>query len=163
VISDRRPALVRQDDLLSGNAPLPLPKIVMGCFATLAVSREGIAAVIYFAQAIDETMLVLDFDCGPMRGDLFTSVVTRLQQLAMATRSRLGEVAFFVQPDLVRQAEIANIHVTEIPEHLLDPDQLLLPAATHIAAGRVKMCAPAHEKSTDQPIRWRAGFSRWRR
>lgn len=150
---DRRPGLVRSGDLLTGNAALPFPSVVQGVFAVLAVSRQGIAAVIYFAQAIDGSMLLLDYDAGPMSGDLFGGIVARLRELAEATRSRRGPAGFFVQPDLIRQARLAGHKaVAEIPEHLLEPDLLLLPAAAHIASGRVKLCAPAHEKAQTSPF-----------
>jgi hypothetical protein len=124
----------------------------MGVFATLAVSREGIVAAIYSAQAIEGTMLILDYDAGPMQGDLFAGILARLRDLAAATRARLGGVAIYVQPDMVRQAHVAGIRADAIPEHLRDAEMLLLPAASHIAAGRVKLCEPAHNRAQTSPF-----------
>ena len=152
VLADRRPSLVKQESLLTDNAALPLPVVVMGAFATLAVSREGVVAAIYFAQAIDGSMLILDYDAAPMAGDLFRGIVARLGELAAATRARLGGVALFVQPDMVRQAHVAGIRAQPIPEHLQDAETLLLPAASHIAAGRVKLCEPAHLRAQTSPF-----------
>jgi hypothetical protein len=36
--------------------------------------------------------------------------------------------------------------------YLTDADLLLLPAAAHIAGGRVKVCVPAHEKAQVSPF-----------
>jgi hypothetical protein len=152
VIEDRRPALIRPDDLLTGNAPLPLPVVTMGTFATLAVSRDGTAAAIYAAIAVDRSALILDYDAGPFRGDLFATVAARLGELATVTRARAGRVAIFTEPELVRQAAIVRLNFTAIPDHLLEADDLLLPAASHIAAGRVKLCDPAHERAQTSPF-----------
>jgi hypothetical protein len=149
---DRRPALVQSGDLLKANAPLPFPKVINAVFAVLAVSREGIAATIYMGVAMDEAALVLDYDVGPLRGTLFADIVTRLAELAAATRARHPPLGIFTQPDLVRPGRISETHMIEIPEHLLDADLLLLPAAGHIAGGRVKLCIPAHEKAQTSPF-----------
>ncbi|WP_428487214.1 hypothetical protein [Rhodopila sp.] len=143
---DRRPAMVRSGDLLTGHAALPLPTVCKGIFATLAVSRQGIVAVIFCAMTFDDTMVVLDYDAGPLTGGLFSGIATRLAELATAIRAQRGGV-LFVQPDLVRPAQVAGYFVHEIPEHLQLSDLLLLPAAAHIAAGRVKLCLPAHLKA----------------
>jgi len=152
VISDRRPALVNQDNLLAANAPMPFPKIAKRVFAALAISRDGIAAVIYGVKSFDGKMLVLDYDCGPLRGDLFAGIVARLFELAATMRAAERISGLYVQPDLVRQASVAGFNATPIPEHLQDADLLLLPAASHIAEGRVKLCAPAYEKAKTSPF-----------
>ncbi len=152
VLEDRRPALVRPDDLLKDNAPLALPDGVSCSFAVLAIARDGLAATIYVALSARNEVLILDYDAGPLRGNIFANVAARLNELAAITRARVGDVAVFCEPEMVRQAGIVGLRFTPVPEHLLDANQLLLPAASHIAAGRVKLCAPAHEKAQTSPF-----------
>lgn len=154
---DRRPGLVRRDDMLRDSLPLPFPKVSLAVFASLAVSRTGMMAVIYFAQPYEPRtpeaeipMMILDYDCGPMVGSLFPNIVTRLEELRAAV---LGQASIlFTQPDMVRPAQVAGLRAECIPDHLLDADLLLLPAATQIATGRVKICVPAHERAKTSPF-----------
>lgn len=151
VISDRRPAMVRADDLLKGGAALPIPTFgCRGICAALAVSREGVAAVVYTGIIFDGSIMVLDYDAGPLTGDLFRRLSDRIIELLEATGAQFGYL--WVQPDMLRQAFVANVPAEPIPEHLADADMLLLPAAGHIAAGRVKVCIPAHEKAQMSPF-----------
>ncbi len=153
VISDRRPNLVKQSDLLASDAALPLPVACKTVFGVLAISREGIAAVIYASSnIIGDGMSVLDFDVAPLHGNLFGSIVARATELAATARARLGWALIFVQPDMVRPAQVARVNVQGIPDHLQEAEHLLLPAASHIAAGRVKLCAPAYEKGQTSPF-----------
>jgi hypothetical protein len=46
---DRRPSLVRQSDMLVDSVALPIPEICKYIFATLAVDKNGMSAVIYAA------------------------------------------------------------------------------------------------------------------
>lgn len=149
---DRRPGMVRSGDFLNGNAALPLPHSTPMVFAALAVSRTGMVAVVYFCKPMDQTsaLSILDFDAQPLGGPLFLDVAERLMGLAKILHTR--RVTAFVQPDLLRASQVAGFHMEPIPEHLVDADQLLLPAATHIAAGRVKVCVPAFEKAKTSPF-----------
>jgi hypothetical protein len=150
VIADRRPGLVRQDDLLTNNTALPLPTVCLAVFATLAISRDGIAAVLYVGKALDGRALIFDYSAGPLQGNLFQSIVERLLKLCAATRARAGG-CIFAPKELVRQAYIAGLQIQEIPVHL-DPEALLLPAAMHIASGKVKLCKPAEERARTSPF-----------
>ncbi len=147
---DRRPAMVRGEDMLAGGVPLPIPNFCPGLLATLAVSRAGIAATVYAGITYDGLVMVLDYDVGPLGGDLFPGIKQRVIDMTKATRAHYG--GLWVQPDMARQAYVANVGAEPIPEHLQDADLLLLPAAGHIAAGRVKLCEPAHEKAKTSPF-----------
>ena len=149
---DRRPALVRPDDLLKDNAALRFPPIgCRGLSAAVAVSRAGIAAVVYVGMIYDGSIVVLDYDAGPIRGALFAGITERLAQLTEATRAPFFG-GLWVQPDFVRQAYVADVAAEPVPDHLVDADLLLLPAAGHIASGRVKLCEPAFEKAKTSPF-----------
>jgi hypothetical protein len=124
-------------------------------FGTVAASRTGDVGVLFAAMGAGThrgSALVLDYDCGPLTGRLFPDVAARLQALAVQTRAPLGMALLYGQPDLIRPAFVSGLNMNEIPEHLLDADQLLLPAAAHIAAGRVKLCEPAHLKAQTSPF-----------
>ena len=151
VISDRRPGLVRQGDLLNADTALPLPSRCKVIYATLAVNKEGIAAVIYAAKQHFGPLLVLDYDVGPLRGDLFQGIVLRLVELCKGCICH--PPGLFIQPDMTLPAHHAGFDAAEvIPDRLLDASALLLSAASHIAAGRVKLCLPAHEKAQTSPF-----------
>ena len=153
VISDRRPGLVRQDDLLTQNVALPLPRGLMDVSATVSVSKTGIAAVVYMGL-LREGLRVLDFDCGPLSGSTFKLAAARTMELAEQCGVRYDpEMAgFYAPPELVRSLGVAGVNAIPIPDHLLDVEQLLIPAATHISAGNVKICLPAHEKGKTSPF-----------
>ena len=141
VISDRRPGLVRQGDLLNADTALPLPTRCKTIFATLAVNQDGIAAVIYAATQHFGPLLVLDYEVGPMRGDLFQSIGLRVVELCTGCICQPPQM--FIQPDMQIPAHHAGYDAAGvIPDHLLDSAGLLLSAASHIAGGRVKPLPP---------------------
>jgi hypothetical protein len=150
---DRRPAMVRQADLLGvDGGPLPLPTSrCLGIMATLAVSRTGMAAEVYVGIIFRGPALVLDYEIGPLSGTLFEQIMSRLAELAGSTHAQ-HIAGLWVQPDFVRQAYVVGIVADPIPEQFLDADLLFLPAAGHIAAGRGKLCEPAHVKAQTCPF-----------
>jgi hypothetical protein len=152
VATDRRPGLVRQSDLLADGAPLPIPRWLAGAFATLTVSKAGIAAVIYTGMT-HQGLLVLDYDVGPLARDTYENVADRVtalgQQCLVQNPSAVG---IYAPPELIRPMAVAGFYADEIPEHLLDVEALLIGAASHIAAGAVKICEPAHEKAKTSPF-----------
>jgi hypothetical protein len=142
---DRRPALVRQSDLLTGAAALPLPKVCKYLVAVLVADKSGVTAVVYAAVTIfGPALLLLDFDTGPMRAGLFGAIDQRVKDLAAQCRAR-GAIVF-VPADLTRHAAAAGLGAEEIPKEL-DPEVLLLSVSNHVSGGSVKLCEPAHLKA----------------
>jgi hypothetical protein len=148
---DRRPALVRQSDMLVHSAALPLPTICKYIVAVLAVDKNGAAAVVYAAGMwTGPALLLLDFESGPLRGGLFSNIAARVRELAVLCRARGGVV--FVPAVLSKHAAAAGLLAEAIPEDI-QPEELLLSAANHAAAGNVKICAPAMDKAQTTPFR----------
>jgi hypothetical protein len=86
LIGDRRPALARQSDMLTGGAALPLPRV---CCRTLVATsvidvKTGMAATIYLTTLLRRPQgpaapacLFLDYDYQPFHSGLFTAAAAR--------------------------------------------------------------------------------------
>lgn len=147
---DRRPALVRQSDVLVDGGALPLPTICKYIFAVMVADMRGMTATIYAAVTYSgPALLILDYDVEPLHGGLFPAIVARVRELTGQCRAR-GASAF-APADLASHAQAVGLFIQEIPEHLV-PEDLLLPAASYIAAGSVKICTLAQEKAKNSPF-----------
>ncbi|WP_216856204.1 hypothetical protein [Acidisphaera sp. S103] len=152
---DRRPALIRQQQLLTDDTPLPLPMPghALGCFATLCISKVGEMAVVYTAPTRDGPLLILDFDVGPLSNNGFSLVVDRLLDLGkLLGVSREAAIALYVEPALVPQARVAGFRAEAIHADYLDAESLLIPVALAVSGGLVKVCQPAHDKAETSPF-----------
>ena len=148
---DRRPALVRQSDMLVHSAALLLPTICKYIVAVLAADKSGMCAVVYAAGMFTgPPLLLLDFEAGPLHGGLFSNIGSCVRALAVQCGAR-GSVVF-VPASLSKHAAASGLLVEEIPEDIL-PEELLLSAASHISAGFVKVCVPAMDKARTTPFR----------
>ena len=148
---DRRPALVRQSDMLIYSAALPLPAICKYIVAVLAADKSGMCAVVYAAGMFTgPPLLLLDFEAGPLHGGLFSNLGSCVRALAVQCRAR-GSVVF-VPAVLSKHAVAAGLLAEAIPEDI-QPEELLLSAANHAAAGNVKICASAMDKAQTTPFR----------
>jgi hypothetical protein len=154
LIADRRPALVRQSDMLQGDSAPPLPSGSSHMAAVLAIDKQGKAAIVYSAFVFPPrggrpTMLIVDFDVGPLRGGIFSDIATRMRQLLAACHAPRAVV--FVPPELRLHAIAAGLPCEETPTDYL-PEERLLSVAAHVAAGSVEICAPAAEKARTSPL-----------
>ena len=108
-------------------------------------------AVVYAAGMFTgPPLLLLDFEAGPLHGGLFSNIGSCVRALAVQCGAR-GSVVF-VPAVLSKHAAASGLLVEEIPEDIL-PEELLLSAASHIAAGFVKICVPAMDKARTTPFR----------
>jgi len=151
---DRRPAMVRAADMLTAGAPLPLPANCDVVLAALAVNKSGVAAVIYMAYSphVGAPLTVLDFDTGPFHGSIFPAVAARLNDLTSTCGARFKTPRLFVTESLTRHIDGSTIGITAIPPNIEDDPDLMLTAASHIGAGRVKTSGVAHEKAQTSPF-----------
>ena len=154
---DRRPALVRQSQLLVDDVPAPMPREPVMVTAVLVVALSGIAAAAYFAQGKEDAapLVLLDFMSAPMTGRTFDEVARRLAELNRETAVQFGGAAsaVWVPAALLPQFEAQRIPCDEIPPYLLtDPNSLALSAASYIARGHVKIAAPAAERAKETPL-----------
>ena len=147
---DRRPALVRQSDVLENGAALPLPTNCKHIVSVMVADNRGMTATVYAAITYSgPRLLILDYDVAPLHGGLFSDIAARVRELAVQCRAR-GASAF-APAGLASHAQAAGLFIQGIPEHLV-PEDLLVPAASHIAAGSVKICTPAQEKAKSSPF-----------
>ena len=83
------PSLIRQADILVNGAALSIPTISRAVFATLAVGKTGMAAVIFAAKMwTGPALLILDFDVQPLSGCLLADIGARVRELSGQCRSR---------------------------------------------------------------------------
>jgi hypothetical protein len=153
LIADRRPALVKQSDMLADGAAFPLPLKAAYLAAVLMVDAKGTAAVVYGAFGFPgqgPALFIADFDVGPMGGDLFASIAARLRELSVQCRVGGGAVVF-VPSDLIVHAKAAGLYTEEIPPDYA-PEERLLSVAAHVGAGKVRVCSTVLEKAKNSPF-----------
>ena len=147
---DRRPALVRQSDMLEAGKPIPLPTNCRYVAAIMATDKSGACAVIYVvAPFVSPTLLIADFDTGPLSISWFPKIGARVSDLRVQCRAH-GCVVF-VPPTLSSHARAVGLACEEIPDDM-DAERLLLSAAAHSTAGKIRICEEALEKSKTSPF-----------
>jgi hypothetical protein len=175
---DRRPALMRQSDLMTGDKPAEhaFAEII---FATVWVCVDGMGAFVLFSysERAEPPLIVLDFDLVPWSGSILPEVATRIDAECEAARERTPRgreggvhALLHVQGQLFEPAVLAmqrafdarlnrpdarrrTIDVPTIdPQALADPAGMILRASAHVNAGRVKLSATAQHRSTQTPL-----------
>ena len=65
---DRRPALVKQSDMLDAGKPVKIPDVVSTFVATLCVDKAGMCASVRVAKTLYGpcSLIILDFEAGPL-------------------------------------------------------------------------------------------------
>ena len=150
VIADRRPALVKRENLLSSFLkPLPLPVAIMAIIVILHRDKLGNIAVVFSARPAPNVrnpdqpkLLILDFFQEPSSNRLFPQIKARAAELARACHAQTALA--FAPDDLVHQANIVGLgYVRPFPKILPPPEELLLSISYHTNSGEVKLCEPA--------------------
>jgi hypothetical protein len=127
---DRRPALVRQSDMLMNGAAIPLPTNCRYVAAVLVVDKHGTAAVVFAARLHDGTgapLLLMDFCVEAMNLALFRKIGVRVRELSAQCKAQ-GSVVFVYPAELLNHALAVGLVAEAVPEHV-DPDMLLLSAS----------------------------------
>ena len=120
--------------------------------AALCTDKAGGYAVVYGGMGIPGKtpgLWLLDFDLGPLHGDIFADILARIQKLICACRAPNGTV--FLPEDLRGHAEAAGLPCVSIPADF-DVEQRLFSVGAHARAGNVKVCAPALAKAESSPF-----------
>jgi hypothetical protein len=160
VIADRRPTLLRRNDLMNDDgAALPLPASCKFVCAVLTADEFGMIGIVYSAIThFGPKLIIADFDAGPLRKNIFSTILVRTRELALQCKTSYASI--FAPHDLAAHAIAAGLPVEVIPEEL-DPEALLLSVAAHVAAGDVKISTVVAEKSQTAPflgaLNFRAG------
>jgi hypothetical protein len=147
---DDRRALIRQADLLVDSAALPVPANCKYLSAILVVGKDGMAAVVYAARTwTGPALLIIDYDVQPLSGNLLIDIGDRVREFAGQCSAR-GYVMMLPE-SMVLHARAAGLPAEPIPGHIKVED-LLLSAANFVAAGSVKLCQPAFERTKTSPL-----------
>jgi hypothetical protein len=94
---------------------------------------------------------LLDFDVGGITPTLWSTVATRLQDLAQTCRARN---ALLVVPEpLLPSVRAAGVPAMAVPKAFDDVGEVALAVAGYVAAGQVKMTALVNEKAQTIPFR----------
>jgi hypothetical protein len=151
---DRRPALLRANDLLVNEQPAPTPVVASAVFAAMAADELGQVAVIYAALAVpglQPSLTLLDFEVTGITAGLWIGIEEQLRSLAKTCRAR---TALLCVPEvLMPSAWAAGVHAMPIPGHFKDPAEVALAVAGYVAAGQVKMNVVVAEKAATLPFR----------
>jgi len=160
---DRRPSLIRQDDLLDRDgAPVPMPNKCLWVCAALWQDKRGNAGVAYVGRGVPgerpgmagipntfPAWIILDFYHGPAGGTILVDVLRRIQELVAQTRSRDGTI--YVPPRMVRQAQEMGLPCEPIPVDF-EPGDRLLAISQLSTEGDLKVCEPAWQKARSTPL-----------
>jgi hypothetical protein len=151
---DRRPALLRANDLLIDEQPAPVPVVSSAVFAATAVDERGTVAVVYCALAhpgMTPPLTLLDFEVTGITAKLWIGIEEQLRALAKTCRTR---TALLCVPEvLLPSSWAAGVHAMPIPGHFKDPGEVAIAVAGYVAAGQVKMCQQVAEKAATLPFR----------
>jgi hypothetical protein len=182
VIEDRRPALIKRDDLLAEQQPAEhfFPSQM---YATLRVRIDGMRGYeIFSCSDVDPVPLILfDFDCLPWSGGILPRIVMRMNELseaitaaALARGKRCSPAIFVEVPSQLADAAVIAVQavfgarfdemfrsgpieriidvLTIDPVLFEDPVRLMLNAGAHVSGGRVKLAPSALARSAELPL-----------
>jgi hypothetical protein len=146
---DRRPALVRQSDMLDAGKPIIIPDVISTFIAVLCVDKAGMCASVRAAKTLygSCSLIILDFDAGPLRHEVLGGL-TDFGQFDF--RCRNGTLAV-VPEGFAADGSFNGCTAIEIVDGRL-PELQLLAAARWIHSGAVKLGSLAQEKARLLPF-----------
>jgi hypothetical protein len=122
---DRRPALLRANDLLIGDQPAALAIVTHGVFAVLSVDEHGAAAIVYAALSpLPPPMTLLDFEVTGITSGLWSAAKARLLDLLQVCRGR--NASLWVPEVLVPSARASGVDAAAIPKAFDDAHEVAL-------------------------------------
>jgi hypothetical protein len=154
VIGDRRPALVRSNDMLVNGAPVPLPRCDL-IIAILAADQHGGCAATFWAYSPHGAvaLVLIDFETSPLSMPFIDSILPSLRRFGGQCNARDMCLWTTLEP-LARIAAGRGLHAEVVPLPLIaDPARLAIAAAGHAMQGRVKIASPAHERAETSPLK----------
>jgi hypothetical protein len=146
---DRRPALVRQSDMLVAGQPVRIPDVISTFVATLCVDKSGMCASVRAAKTLygSCSLIICDFDAGPLHHGALNALTDFGQ---FATRCRNGTLAVVPEGFAVNGSFNGCMAIEIIDGRL--PELQLLAAARWIHSGAVKLGPLAQEKARGLPF-----------
>jgi hypothetical protein len=155
---DRRPALVKQSDMLDAGKPVTIPDVIATFMAVLCVDKAGMYASVRAATTLYGpcNLIILDFEAGPLHSGALNGLTNFTQ---FECRCRNGILAI-VPEGFAADGSFNGCRAIEIIDGRL-PELQLLSAARTIDRGSVKLGALADEKARGLPfgaaLNFRAG------
>jgi hypothetical protein len=151
---DRRPALLRSDDLLTGGSPASFPVVCDAVFATVVADLHGTVAIVYAARSrfLQPPLVLLDFEVTGLTASLSTATADRIRELAKTCRALYG-AWLFLPVQLIPSARAAGVDAAAIPPALDDVGEIALAVAGYVVAGQVKATALVVDKARSLPFR----------
>ena len=187
---DRRPALIRRDDLLVAEQPTKHARPqLFNAIVWLSPAGMCATAVFSYDNLSDVKLVLVDFDTGPWSPTIIPDAARRLDELCEAALERRphgdGAHAFLIVQEQLEQPAISAmravfaekleakfrrlgrltrcIDVAVIDQrYLADPAKLILSAAAHVSMGEVKLSVGAMSKAAGQPLLESLDFEAWR-
>ena len=146
---DRRPALVKQSDMLDAGKPVKIPDVISTFVAVLCVDKAGMCASVRAAKTLygSCSLIILDFEAGPLHHGALNALTDFGQ---FATRCRNGTLAV-VPEGFAAGGSFNGCVAIEIIDGRL-PELQLLAAARWIHSGAVKLGSLAQEKARLLPF-----------
>ena len=148
---DRRPALVRIEDVTAGEGVGP--RWLQYVYAMIVDAGADIAVVYCGSirndpeRGVRQTLWVLDLDVVYFKPGLWAELVGRLKEMAQPSRA----VGVFAPEHLALQFSDPSVRVEALPPEF-DPELMLTFAAECIGAGLVKFCPAVTAKMKTQTI-----------
>ena len=146
---DRRPALVKQSDMLDAGEPVRIPEVIATFVAVLCIDKLGMCASVRAATTLYGSckLIILDFDAGPLHHGSLDGLTDFTQ---FECRCRNGTIAI-VPEGFAPSSEFDGCRAIEIIDGRL-PELQLLAAARMIHRGAVKLGPLAEEKARSLPF-----------
>jgi hypothetical protein len=146
---DRRPALVKQSDMLDAGKPIQIPDVINTFVAVLCVDKAGTYASVRAAKTVYGpcSLIILDFEAGPLHSGALNGLTNFSQ---FECRCRNGILAI-VPEGFAAGGSFNGCRAIEIIDGRL-PELQLLSAARMIANGSVKLGPLAFEKAKGLPF-----------
>jgi hypothetical protein len=146
---DRRPALVKQTDMLDAGQPVQVPAVIDTFLAVLCIDKTGMCASVRAAKTVHGacSLIILDIEAGPLRHEVLKGLTDFGQ---FATRCRCGTLAVVPEGFAVNGSFNGCMAIEIIDGRL--PELQLLAAARWIHGGAVKLGSLAQEKARLLPF-----------
>jgi hypothetical protein len=146
---DRRPALVRQSDMLDAGKPVNIPDVISTFVAVLCVDKAGMCASVRAAKTVygSCSLIILDFEAGPLHGGALNEL-TNFNEVECRCRNGILAV---VPEGFAAGGSFNGCVAIEITDGRL-PELQLLAAARWIHSGAVKLGSLAQEKARLLPF-----------
>jgi hypothetical protein len=152
---DRRPPLVRIEDVTGGGQGVAEPSYCQYVFMMIADAGPGIAVVFCGSvrddpeRGVRQRLYILDLDVVYFRPGLFGELVGRLGD--MGAKWHVQGAAVFAPEHLAAQVAGCGMQVETLPADF-KPDLQLTLASEYVGKGLVRFCAPVAAKMRTRPI-----------